>query len=62
MMVVCYRVVLEGWNKDQALAELPVFGFHNIWYDIKKFLLEMDAATLAKKLSQTSTPPVETVP
>lgn len=62
MMVVCYRIVLEGWDKQQALEELPTFGFHNIWWNIRSFLLEVDQNALAKKLAHTQSPPVESVP
>ena len=42
MMCAIYRMVIQGWTKDQALAELPRFGFHSIWSHIINFLRDFD--------------------
>ena len=35
-MVAAYRVVVQGWSKDQALAEMQEggFGYHPIWVNL----------------------------
>jgi tyrosine-protein phosphatase SIW14 len=62
MMVACYRMAVQGWPKDRALAELPNFGFHTVWKDIRTFLKTLDPAALKAKLATSPAPPVEIVP
>jgi protein tyrosine phosphatase (PTP) superfamily phosphohydrolase (DUF442 family) len=37
-MVAVYRIFVQGWSTEQAIAELPRFGFHAIWANLKNFL------------------------
>jgi protein tyrosine phosphatase (PTP) superfamily phosphohydrolase (DUF442 family) len=62
MMVACYRMVVQGWYREHSMAELPNFGFHNIWLDIKIFLQNMDPQAMVQKLDQSSEPPIATIP
>jgi protein tyrosine/serine phosphatase len=62
MMVASYRMVVEGWPREKALAELPAFGFHPMWRDIRKFLEGLDPKAVQASLQSASGPPVETVP
>ena len=60
MMVACYRMVVENWDRQRSLAELSNFGFHNIWLDIRQFLLDIDMQSIARQLS--SMPPASPEP
>ena len=62
MMVACYRIVILGWSKDRAVAELSNFGFHNIWKNIRSFLRDMDPIAMVDDLAHATATPVETVP
>jgi len=62
MMVACYRMVVQGWDRQNSMAELPNFGFHNIWLDIKMFLRDMDPQAMAQKLAHSPEPPIEVLP
>lgn len=62
MMVASYRMVVEGWPRDKALAELPVFGFHPMWRDIREFVETLDPKAVQAMLQSASTPRVEAVP
>jgi protein tyrosine phosphatase (PTP) superfamily phosphohydrolase (DUF442 family) len=44
VVVAAYRIVVEGWSKEEALRELREggFGFHEVWGGIPRFLREMD--------------------
>ncbi len=37
-MVAVYRIFVQGWKTEQAIDELPRFGFHTIWANLKTFL------------------------
>ncbi len=40
-----YRIVVQGWSKDDAIAELrqPEFGYHEDWYpNIIELLKNLD--------------------
>ena len=62
MMVASYRMVVEGWPRDKALAELPAFGFHPMWRDIREFLQALDPNAVQAALQSAPGPPVERVP
>jgi protein tyrosine phosphatase (PTP) superfamily phosphohydrolase (DUF442 family) len=62
MMVASYRMVVEGWPRQKALAELEPFGFHPMWRDIRKFLDALDPSAVRAALRQARVPRVETVP
>lgn len=61
MMVTVYRITTEGWTPDAAMAELPNFGFHPIWTEIKEYLSQVDAAALKKKVEAAKMPGIETI-
>ncbi|SMC26376.1 Tyrosine phosphatase family protein [Andreprevotia lacus DSM 23236] len=43
-----YRVVYQGWSKQQALDELENggYGFHAMWQNIKRYMNDVDIAKL----------------
>ena len=47
-----YRIVFQGWSKEDALAELlgGGFGFHTQYKNIPEFIREVDVDMLRKKL------------
>lgn len=52
-MVAAYRILFEGWTKDQALKELrqEQYGYHEFWFpDIAQFIEDMDIEKLKGKL------------
>ena len=49
IMVALYRVTELGWEPGHALEELPNFGFHEVWDDLKEHFLELDVAKLKEK-------------
>ena len=44
LMCAIYRVAIEGWSKDDAIAEMTTggFGYHTIWANLTAFLREID--------------------
>lgn len=49
-MVAAYRMVFQRWSLDQALVELPNFGFHRIWSNLKTFLRSLSSDELRRSL------------
>lgn len=37
-MVAIYRIVIQGWSYEDAIAEMESFGMHKIWIGIKPFI------------------------
>jgi protein tyrosine/serine phosphatase len=61
-MVAVYRMVDQGWTREQAMAELANFGFHPVWTQIVAFLQQFDPQTVPQTVRDAAAPPVETVP
>ncbi|MDD5761500.1 MAG: tyrosine-protein phosphatase [bacterium] len=40
VVVAVYRMEVDGWSKAEALAEMEAFGFHEIWFRLKKTVEE----------------------
>jgi protein tyrosine/serine phosphatase len=49
LMVASYRRAAQGWTLDEALAELPAFGFHEVWAGIRRALAAQDPAALKRR-------------
>ncbi|MBN3791133.1 dual specificity protein phosphatase family protein [Burkholderia sp. Ac-20353] len=49
-----YRVVYQGWTKEQALDELQHggYGFHSIWQNITYYLTHVDIERLRKQVDE----------
>lgn len=50
-MVAAYRMVFQRWSLQQALAELPNFGFHRVWSNLKTFLRSLSSDELRRSLT-----------
>lgn len=50
-MIAIYRIVIGGWSKNDAIAEMTGthFGFHAVWRNLVRFIRELDVASLQKK-------------
>ncbi len=54
-----YRVVVQGWTKDEAIAELKKggFGFHWIYLNIPAFIRHLDVTKLRARLAAAAPAP-----
>jgi tyrosine-protein phosphatase SIW14 len=52
VVIAMYRIVFEGWTREEALAELRDggFGFHPYYTNIPRFILESDPAPIRERL------------
>jgi protein tyrosine/serine phosphatase len=51
VMCAAYRVVIDGWSKQQALDEMTNggFGFHPIWRSLPKVIQSLDVEKVKAK-------------
>jgi len=40
VVVAVYRMEVDGWSTEEAEAEMESFGFHWIWFQLKKTVKE----------------------
>jgi protein tyrosine/serine phosphatase len=54
MMVAIYRIVVQGWSKDDALKEMidGGYGFHAIWQDLVKYVRDLDVDAIKAEVAQ----------
>jgi len=38
VVVAVYRMEVDGWSEAEAEAEMEALGFHEIWFQLKKFV------------------------
>jgi protein tyrosine phosphatase (PTP) superfamily phosphohydrolase (DUF442 family) len=57
-MVAAYRMVAQGWAREDAVAELPRFGFHEVWVNIRRYVERVDAGELRRRLADAEPPAV----
>jgi protein tyrosine/serine phosphatase len=50
-MCALYRVVVQGWSKEEALKEMAQggFGFHGIWENLIQWINGLDIESIKKK-------------
>ena len=61
-MVAIYRVYAQGWAMNEAMQELPRFGFHSIWRDLVLYLAHLDVAQLRAKVAAAPAPALRMIP
>jgi protein tyrosine phosphatase (PTP) superfamily phosphohydrolase (DUF442 family) len=59
MMTAIYRMAVEGWSKDEAIAEMTQggFGFHEMWKNLVDYVRELDIERLKREAGITAPAP-----
>jgi protein tyrosine/serine phosphatase len=54
MMVAIYRIVVQGWSKDDALKEMVDggYGFHVVFQDLVRYVRDLDVDALKVRIAQ----------
>lgn len=54
LMCAAYRVVVEGWDKDQAIAEMTTGGYHfsPFWGRLPGLIQRMDEASMRQAIAR----------
>ena len=60
-MVALYRVYEQGWPKKVALKELPRFGFHKVWANLKRYFRKVNIESLREQVERAKQPKVDLV-
>lgn len=52
MMVAMYRIVVQGWSKEEALREMVLggYGYNPFWEDVFNYVLDVDVEEIKRKL------------
>ena len=58
MMCALYRVAIQGWTKEQAIAEWTKgnFGFHDMYQNLLEYFRQLDIAEMKREAGQASLP------
>lgn len=53
-MLAVYRIVQEGWSKQQAIDEMTDggYGFHPIWNNLPRYIQALDIEAIRKEVLQ----------
>jgi len=53
-MVAIYRIVVEGWTKEQATAEMVNggYGYHPVWRNLVSYIDELDVEAIKAELAR----------
>ena len=62
MMTAVYRIVVEGWSKEEALDEMRTMGFNEAWDSISDYVERLDVPALHERLRESGAPSLEVVP
>ena len=51
VMCAAYRVVVDGWTKQQAIDEMTQggFNFHSVWSNLPEFIEKLDVEKVKVK-------------
>ena len=51
VMCAVYRIVIQGWTKDEAIAEMTQggFGFHAVFPNLVHYLRKLDVEKLKRQ-------------
>ncbi|MHC4780885.1 MAG: fused DSP-PTPase phosphatase/NAD kinase-like protein [Planctomycetota bacterium] len=60
-VVAVYRMIEQGWLFEDAASELPRFGFHAVWANLKRYLKRYEPAVLYAKMKRFDPPHVDVV-
>ena len=61
MMVAAYRMVVEGWPREKAMAEMRSMGFNGGWDLMEDYLDRLDVRKIRARLASTRPPRVEII-
>lgn len=60
--VALYRIIEQGWSVEEAVAEMPNFGFHTVWKPIIEYMRKFETEEFRRELKDAKPARVEVVP
>jgi hypothetical protein len=57
-MSAIYRVVVQGWSKDEAIAEMTRggFGFYSGWQNLVRYIRDLNVEHIRQQIAPAVTP------
>lgn len=55
-MIALYRMYIQEWSRQKALGELSVYGFHEYFYNLQRYLKKVDLDILRAKVTAAPEP------
>lgn len=52
LMIAAYRIVIDGWSRDEAIAEMNSIGSHWYYRRFESYLRKLDIEKIKKQISQ----------
>ena len=51
LVVAAYRIVVQGWPKQDAIAEMTDggFGHHSLWHNLVEYLEQLDVGRIKRE-------------
>lgn len=62
VMTGIYRITVQGWPKEKVQGELKRFGFHEIFFNLRRYLRNVDLQALKIKIDSIWEPKFEYIP
>lgn len=52
LLCAVYRIVIQGWTKDEAISEMTQggFGFHGVWQNLIDYLRKLDVEKMKRQI------------
>jgi protein tyrosine phosphatase (PTP) superfamily phosphohydrolase (DUF442 family) len=50
--IAAWRMVVEGWSADEAIAEMEAFHFNGVWIGNRSALRELDVERMKRRLAE----------
>jgi protein tyrosine phosphatase (PTP) superfamily phosphohydrolase (DUF442 family) len=57
-MTALYRIVVQGWSKEDAIREMTRggFGFHEVWVNLPSWIRDLDPESIRKEVGLKQAP------
>jgi len=52
LMIAVYRIVIQGWERDEAVREMKHVGFHSRYSIFERYLRKFDVTKIKKALAE----------
>ncbi|NQZ56052.1 MAG: tyrosine-protein phosphatase [Lentisphaeraceae bacterium] len=52
-MCAIYRIVIQGWEKEEAIAEMKHIGHNSVWKNLPQLIRKLDIEDIRKKAGLT---------
>ena len=62
VMTGMYRITVQGWPKELVQGELERFGFHEIFFNLRRYLKKVDLQALKNRINSSREPKFEYIP